>query len=60
LPPSPTTPPPGLAGSYFADILSGPSLRWILGNIPAVLIGERIADRLQMKVIRVTAAVLFA
>ncbi|MBV8121855.1 MAG: TMEM165/GDT1 family protein, partial [Alphaproteobacteria bacterium] len=31
-----------------------------LANIPAVLIGERIADKLPVKVIRITAAVLFA
>jgi len=123
----------GLAGSYFADILSSPALRWILGlsflsvavwalfldkyqgndkavgrsgafvttldafflaeigdktqiatvglaarfeqvcpvvlgttlgmmlaNIPAVLIGDSIADKLPVKAIRVTAAIVFA
>jgi putative Ca2+/H+ antiporter (TMEM165/GDT1 family) len=32
----------------------------ILANIPAVLIGDRIADRLPMRAIRITAAVVFA
>ena len=32
----------------------------MLANIPAVLVGGRIADRLPMKAIRITAAVVFA
>jgi putative Ca2+/H+ antiporter (TMEM165/GDT1 family) len=31
----------------------------MLANIPAVLIGDRIADRLPVKAIRITAAVVF-
>ena len=32
----------------------------MLANIPAVLIGDRIADQLPVKAIRITAAVVFA
>jgi putative Ca2+/H+ antiporter (TMEM165/GDT1 family) len=32
----------------------------MLANIPAVLIGDRIADKLPVKPIRITAAVVFA
>ena len=32
----------------------------MLANIPAVLIGDRIADKLPVKAIRVTAAIVFA
>jgi putative Ca2+/H+ antiporter (TMEM165/GDT1 family) len=32
----------------------------MLANIPAVLIGDRIADRLPVKAIRITAAAVFA
>jgi putative Ca2+/H+ antiporter (TMEM165/GDT1 family) len=32
----------------------------MLANIPAVLIGDRIADRLPEKAIRITAATVFA
>jgi len=32
----------------------------MLANIPAVLIDDRIADRLPVKAIRITAAVVFA
>jgi putative Ca2+/H+ antiporter (TMEM165/GDT1 family) len=32
----------------------------MLANIPVVLIGERIADRLPIRAIRIAAAVMFA
>ena len=52
----------GLAASFeqFYPVVLGTTLGMMLANIPAVLIGERIADKLPVKVIRITAAVLFA
>ena len=38
----------------------GTTLGMMLANIPAVLIGGRIADRLPMKAIRITAVVFAA
>jgi putative Ca2+/H+ antiporter (TMEM165/GDT1 family) len=32
----------------------------MLANIPAVLVGDRIADRIPVKAIRITAAIVFA
>jgi Ca2+/H+ antiporter, TMEM165/GDT1 family len=32
---------------------------WMLANIPAVILGDKLADRLPVKAIRVTAAVVF-
>jgi len=32
----------------------------MLANIPAVLIGDKISDKLPVKAIRITAAVMFA
>ena len=44
----------------FYPVVIGTTLGMILANIPAVLIGDRIADRLPMRAIRITAAVVFA
>jgi putative Ca2+/H+ antiporter (TMEM165/GDT1 family) len=38
----------------------GTTLGMMLANIPAVLIGNRIAGKLPMKAIRISAAVVFA
>ena len=52
----------GLAARFeaFYPVVIGTTLGMILANIPAVLIGDRIADRLPMRAIRITAAVVFA
>jgi putative Ca2+/H+ antiporter (TMEM165/GDT1 family) len=52
----------GLAARFeqFYPIAIGTTLGMMLANIPAVLLGDRIADRLPMKAIRITAAVVFA
>jgi putative Ca2+/H+ antiporter (TMEM165/GDT1 family) len=52
----------GLAASFeqFYPVVLGTTLGMMLANIPAVLIGDRIADKLPVKVIRVTAAIVFA
>jgi Ca2+/H+ antiporter, TMEM165/GDT1 family len=44
----------------FYPVVIGTTLGMMLANIPAVLLGDRIADRLPMKVIRITAAIVFA
>jgi putative Ca2+/H+ antiporter (TMEM165/GDT1 family) len=52
----------GLAARFeaFYPVVIGTTLGMMLANIPAVLIGDRIADRLSVKAIRITAAVVFA
>ena len=52
----------GLAARFeaFYPVVIGTTLGMMLANIPAVLIGDRIADRLPITAIRVTAAVVFA
>jgi Ca2+/H+ antiporter, TMEM165/GDT1 family len=52
----------GLAARFeaFYPIVIGTTLGMMLANIPAVLIGDRIADKLPVKAIRITAAVVFA
>ena len=52
----------GLAARFeaFYPVVIGTTLGMMLANIPAVLIGDRIADRLPVKAIRITAAVVFA
>lgn len=52
----------GLAARFegFYPVVSGTTLGMMLANIPVVLIGDRIADRLPVKAIRITAAVVFA
>ncbi len=47
--------------ALFPDkVVIGTTLGMMLANIPAVLIGDRIADKLPVKAIRVTAALVFA
>ena len=43
----------------FYPVVLGTTLGMMLANIPAVLIGDRIADKLPVKSIRITAAVVF-
>ena len=52
----------GLAARFeqFYPVVLGTTLGMMLANIPAVLIGDRIADKLPVKAIRITAAVVFA
>jgi putative Ca2+/H+ antiporter (TMEM165/GDT1 family) len=52
----------GLSARFeqFYPVVLGTTLGMMLANIPAVLIGDRIADRLPEKAIRITAATVFA
>jgi Ca2+/H+ antiporter, TMEM165/GDT1 family len=52
----------GLAAQFeqFYPVVLGTTLGMMLANIPAVLIGDRIADKLPVKAIRATAAIVFA
>jgi putative Ca2+/H+ antiporter (TMEM165/GDT1 family) len=52
----------GLAARFeqFAPVVIGTTLGMMFANVPAVLHGNRTADRLPVKAIRVTAAVVFA
>jgi len=52
----------GLAARFeqFSPVVIGTTLGMLLANIPAVLIGERIAQKLPVRAIRITAAVVFA
>jgi len=52
----------GLAARFeqFYPVVIGTTLGMMLANIPAVLIGDKIADKLPVKGIRITAAVVFA
>jgi putative Ca2+/H+ antiporter (TMEM165/GDT1 family) len=52
----------GLAAQFeqFYPVILGTTLGMMLANIPAVLIGDRIADKLPVKAIRATAAIVFA
>ena len=52
----------GLAARFeiFYSVVIGTTLGIMLANIPAVLIGNRIADKLPVTAVRITAAVLFA
>ena len=43
-----------------APTFIGTTCGMMLANIPAVLIGHRLADRLPVRVIRIAAAVVFA
>jgi Ca2+/H+ antiporter, TMEM165/GDT1 family len=51
----------GLAARFeqFYPVVIGTTLGMMIANIPAVLIGGRIADRVPMKAIRIAAAVVF-
>lgn len=44
----------------FYPVVIGTTCGMMLANIPAVLIGHRLADKLPVRVIRVAAAVVFA
>jgi putative Ca2+/H+ antiporter (TMEM165/GDT1 family) len=52
----------GLAARFeqFYAVVLGTTLGMMLANIPAVLIGNRLADKLPLKPIRIAAAVVFA
>ena len=52
----------GLAARFeqFLPVVLGTTLGMMLANIPAVLIGDRIAEKLPVRAIRITAAVVFA
>lgn len=52
----------GLAARFgqFYPVVLGTTLGMMLANIPAVLIGDRLAGRLPVKAIRIAAAAVFA
>jgi Ca2+/H+ antiporter, TMEM165/GDT1 family len=52
----------GLAARFeqFGPVVIGTILGLMLANIPAVLIADRIAEKLPIRAIRITAAVVFA
>ena len=52
----------GLAARFevFYPVVLGTTLGMMLANIPAVILGDRLAGRLPVKAIRLTAAVVFA
>ena len=52
----------GLAARFeqFLPVVAGTTLGIMLANIPAVLVANRIADKLPVRAIRITAAVMFA
>jgi len=52
----------GLAARFedFYPVVAGTTLGMMLANVPAVLIGQRAANWLPLKAIRITAAVVFA
>ena len=52
----------GLAARFeqFYPVVIGTTLGMMLANIPAVLIGDRIAEKLPIREIRIAAAVVFA
>jgi putative Ca2+/H+ antiporter (TMEM165/GDT1 family) len=52
----------GLAAQFeqFYPVVIGTTCGMMLANIPAVLIGGRLADRLPVRLIRIAAAVVFA
>ena len=52
----------GLAARFevFYAVVIGTTLGMMLANIPAVILGNRLADRLPVKAIRYTAALVFA
>ena len=52
----------GLAARFgqLYPVVLGTTLGMMLANIPAVLVGDRLADRLPVKPIRVVAALVFA
>jgi Ca2+/H+ antiporter, TMEM165/GDT1 family len=52
----------GLAARFeqFYPVVLGTTLGMMLANIPAVLLGDRLAERLPVKPIRIVAAIVFA
>ena len=52
----------GLAARFdlFYAVVAGTTLGMMLANIPVVIAGDRIAGKLPLKAIRMTAAVVFA
>jgi putative Ca2+/H+ antiporter (TMEM165/GDT1 family) len=52
----------GLAARFeqFYPVVLGTTLGMMLAKIPAVVIGARIADKLPVRAIRITAAAVFA
>jgi len=44
----------------FYAVVAGTSFGMMLANIPAVIIGDRLAGKLPVKAIRIIAAILFA
>ena len=52
----------GLAARFeqFYPVVAGTTLGMMLANVPAVLAGHKIADKLPVKAIRITAAAVFA
>jgi putative Ca2+/H+ antiporter (TMEM165/GDT1 family) len=52
----------GLAARFeqFYPVVIGTTLGMMLANVPAVLVGNKVADRLPVKAIRITAAIVFA
>ena len=52
----------GLAARFeqFYPVVIGTTLGMMLANIPAVLLGDKVADALPVKAIRITAAIVFA
>ncbi len=51
-----------LAAKYaaFGAVVSGTTLGMMLANVPAVLIGDRLADRIPLRLTRAVAAGTFA
>jgi Ca2+/H+ antiporter, TMEM165/GDT1 family len=47
------------ASKLFYAVVTGTTLGMMLANIPAVILGDKLSDRLPVKAIRVTAAVVF-
>ncbi len=52
----------GLAARFeqFYPVVMGTTLGMMLANIPAVIVGDRLAGKLPVKAIRITAAIVFA
>jgi len=51
-----------LAAQYhtFVPVVAGTTLGMMLANVPAVVVGDRIADRMPIRLVHVVAAVIFA
>ena len=52
----------GLAAHFenFYFVVIGTTLGMVVANVPAVIIGDKLAGQLPVKAIRVTAAIVFA